>query len=101
MVLQVDAAQAIVVLQCLYKEARRASNVAREVMGRNSISTDDFNQIIEFLSANGMITNIEKNRSNGDAVYKLTRKGESVLEHRIPAEHQRRRPAQGKGEYAC
>jgi predicted transcriptional regulator len=101
MVLQVDAAQAIVILHCLYNEARRASNVAREVQARHSISHDEFVKIIEFLTSNDMITNIEKNRSNGDAVYKLTRKGESLLEHRIPSMYQRPAAKKGKGEYAC
>ena len=101
MVLQVDAAQAIVVLRCLYKEARRASNVAREVQDQNSITYDEFVHIIDFLTLNEMITNIEKNRSNGDAVYKLTRKGERLLEHRIPSMYQRPAANKGKGEYAC
>ena len=101
MVLQVDAAQAIVVLQCLYKEARRASNVAQEVMVSHSITRDEFVHIIDFLTLNEMITNIEKNRSNGDAVYKLTRKGERLLEHRIPPASQRPASSTGKGEYAC
>jgi predicted transcriptional regulator len=101
MVLQVDAAQAILVLQCLYNEARRASNVAREVETRHSITHDEFIHIIDFLALNEMITNIEKNRSNGDAVYKLTRKGERLLEQRAPSMTQRPAPAKGKGEYAC
>jgi hypothetical protein len=101
MVLQVDAAQAIVVLQCLYTEARRASKVAQEVLERHSVTHDEFVHIIEFLTLNEMITNIEKNRSNGDAVYKLTRKGERLLEHRVPSMCQRPAPAKGKGEYAC
>ena len=101
MVLQVDAAQAIVVLQCLYKEARRSSNVAQEVSARHSITHDEFVHIIDFLALNDMITNIEKNKSNGDAVYKLTRKGERVLEHRIPSMYQRPTATKGKGEYAC
>jgi predicted transcriptional regulator len=101
MVLQVDAAQAIMVLQCLYNEARRASNVAQEVLDRHSITHDEFIQIVDFLTTNDMITNIEKNRSNGDAVYKLTRKGERLLEHRIPSAYQRPSQTKGKGEYAC
>jgi predicted transcriptional regulator len=101
MVLQVDAAQAIVVLQCLYTEARRASNVAQEVMERHSITHDEFVQIIDFLTSNEMISNIEKNRSNGDAVYKLTRKGERLLEHRIPSAYPRPSQTKNKGEYAC
>jgi len=101
MVLQVDAAQAIVVLQCLYNEARRASNIAREVLNRHSITHDEFVHIIDFLTLNDMITNIEKNKSNGDAVYKLTRKGERLLEHRIPSMYHQPAPTKGKGEYAC
>ncbi len=101
MVLQVDAAQAIVVLQCLYKEARRSSYVAHEVLARNSITHDEFVHIIDFLTLNEMITNIEKNKSNGDAVYKLTRKGERLLEHRIPSVYQQATATKGKGEYAC
>jgi predicted transcriptional regulator len=101
MVLQVDAAQAILVLQCLYKEARRSSNVAQEVMTSHSITHDEFIHIIDFLTLNEMIANIEKNKSNGEAVYKLTRKGERLLEHRIPSMYQRSASTKGKGEYAC
>jgi predicted transcriptional regulator len=101
MPLQMDAAQVVVVLQCLYKEAQRSSNVAQEVLASHAISHDEFQQILEFLVQRDMITNIEKNRSNGDAVYKLTRKGEKLLEERIPSLYHGPGPAKRKGEYAC
>jgi predicted transcriptional regulator len=101
MPLQIDAAQVMLVLQSLYKEAQRASMVAHEAMARHSITHEEFNQIVLFLTQNEMITNIEKNKSNGDAVYKLTRKGERLLEQKIPALYHSSGPAEGKGEYAC
>ena len=101
MPLQMDAAQVMLVLQSLYTEARRASNVAREVMAQHSVTHEEFNQIIDFLKQNDMITNIEKNKSNGEAVYKLTRKGERLLEQKIPSLYHGPESAAGKGESAC
>ena len=101
MLVQVDSAPVMLVLQSLYKEAQRASIVAQEVMAQHKMSYDEFNQILCYLKEREMITNIEKNKSNGEAVYKLTRQGERLLEERIPSQYHRSGPTKGKGEYAC
>jgi len=101
MLIVLESPQVMLVLQCFYKEAQRASIVAKEVMAEQSISYEDFHEILGFLKKNGLITNIEKNKSNGEAVYKLTRLGERLLEERIPSQYHRSGPTKGKGEYAC
>jgi predicted transcriptional regulator len=101
MVPQMDTPAVMMVLQCLYKEAQRASIVAQEVMAQCPMDYEEFQQIIFYLKQQEMITNIEKNKSNGEAVYKLTRQGERLLEQKIPSQYHSSGAAKGKGGYAC
>jgi predicted transcriptional regulator len=81
---KLEAPAVLMVLRCLYKDAQRASLVAQEVMAKHPLTYEQVQDLLEYLQQNDMITNIEKNKSNGDAVYKLTRLGEKLLEERIP-----------------
>jgi len=81
---KLEAPAVLMVLQCLYKDAQRASLVALEVMGKYPLSYAQVQEILGYLRENGLISNIEKNKSNGEAVYKLTRLGEKLLEEKIP-----------------
>jgi len=94
-----EAPPAIMVLRCLYKDAQRASLVAREVMAKHPLTYEQVHELLEYLCKNDLITNIEKNRSNGEAVYKLTRRGERLLEEKIPLAF--RKTHRGKEPLAC
>ena len=87
---KLDAPPVLFVLQCLYKDAQRASLVAQEAMGKHQLTYEQFHEILALLRDKELITNIEKNKSNGEAVYKLTRIGETLLEEKIPLRYHKR-----------
>jgi predicted transcriptional regulator len=91
MEVKLESAPVLMVLQCLYKDAQRASLVAQEVMAKHHLKYEQVQKLLEGLRDKELITNIEKNKSNGDAVYKLTRLGEKLLEERIPPRYQKAR----------
>ena len=96
---KLEAPQVLMVLRCLYKDAQRASLVAQEVMAKHPLTYEQVQELLEQLKQDELITNIEKNRSNGEAVYKLTRQGEKLLEERIPLTYSK--PHKGKEPLAC
>lgn len=97
--IKMEAPPVLMVLRCLYKDAQRASLVAQEVMARHPLKYEQVQELLDYLKHNDLITNIEKNKSNGDAVYKLTRLGEKLLEERIPLTYNKAHKA--KEPLAC
>ena len=91
MEVKLEAPPVLMVLQCLYKDAQRASLVAQEVMAKHPLTYEQVQEVLESLRDKELITNIEKNKSNGEAVYKLTRLGEKLLEERIPLRYHKAR----------
>ena len=96
---KLEAPQVLMVLRCLYKDAQRASLVAQEVMVKHPLTYEQVQDLLEYLRHNDLITNIEKNKSNGEAVYKLTRLGEKLLEERIPLRYHKAH--KGREPLAC
>lgn len=96
---KMEAPPVLMVLRCLYKDAQRASLVAREVMAKHPVTYEQVQGILEFLRQKDIIANIEKNKSNGEAVYKLTRLGEKLLEDRITLRYHK--VHKGKEPLAC
>lgn len=84
MEMKLEAPSVLMVLRCLYKDAQRAPLLAQEVMAKYPLRYEQVQDLLEYLRLNELITNIEKNKSNGEAVYKLTRRGEKLLEEMIP-----------------
>ena len=96
---KVEAPPVLMVLRCLYKDAQRASLVAQEVMAKHPLTYEQVQELLEGLKQSNLITNIEKNKSNGEAVYKLTRQGEKLLEEQIPLRYHMMH--KGKEPLAC
>jgi predicted transcriptional regulator len=96
---KLEAPPVLMVLRCLYKDAQRASLLAQEVMAKHPLTYEQVQDLLECLRQKDLIANIEKNRSNGEAVYKLTRMGEKLLEERIPLKYHK--VHKGREPLAC
>ncbi|MEM4728542.1 MAG: hypothetical protein QXH42_02110 [Thermoplasmata archaeon] len=83
MELEIDAPVVLDTLRNLYKGALRGSRVLDDIVRVHRITHEEAVEVLHFLLKNQLILNIEKNRINGDAVYKLTRRGEVVIEERL------------------
>ena len=84
MELDIDASPVLDVLRNLYKGALRGSKVVDDVVRHHKLTREEANDILKYLTGQKLVINIEKNKSNGEAVYKLTRTGEAFLEERLP-----------------
>ncbi len=68
------------VMRNLYIGPLRASKIVEEITREHELTYSHVQEILLGLTEQGLVVNIEKNKSNGEAVYKLTRTGESRLE---------------------
>jgi len=75
-----ENAPMMLIMRCLYKEPQRGTKIFEEIAPRSGLSYDNFSKLLAQLAEENLIENIEKNKSNGKAVYKLTRAGEKLLE---------------------
>ncbi|MGQ9582120.1 MAG: hypothetical protein ACUVV6_01225 [Thermoplasmatota archaeon] len=80
MAINLDHPMVLLVMRKLYKGPLRASKVAEETNLEQNLTWNQVQEILHALNEHGLVLNIEKNKSNGEAVYKLTRAGEARLE---------------------
>lgn len=80
MSISLDHPGVLLVMRKLYKGPLRASKVVEETNREQNLTCNQIQEILHTLNENGLVLNIEKNKSNGEAVYKLTRAGEARLE---------------------
>jgi len=84
----VESAPMVLIMKCLYKEPQRGSRIYEEIKAKSGLTYEHFGKLLAQLQTEQLVENIEKNKSNGHAVYKLTRAGETILERYIHKQYE-------------
>jgi predicted transcriptional regulator len=84
----IESAPIVLIMKCLYKEPQRGSKIYDEIKAKSGLTYEHFGKLLLQLQTEQLIENIEKNKSNGHAVYKLTRAGEKILERYIHSQYE-------------